>query len=304
MKKKKILIIKMAYDSFQKFYDEQFIKMGCDICTTEKLLAGIGKQSMTNIQMYKYIKEFAKQNNWKQYDNIILFDTVFLIPPIFFAKGKKTQLSLWIWNTIEPVEKRRLSIAKLFSNVFTFDPGDSNKYNIGYAEQFYFRNIENYSHSNNHTIFFVGADKGRADILAQLIDELEDIKPSFFILKDHAKKYDKKLIPFLIDERLDYSKVLSNIKKCDIVLDLVKNGQTGMTVRIIEAIFYDKKIISNNLSLVQSDLFETGNIYILGISKGSIKDFIKKDVIPYSSELKEKYSAEHWFDTIIGGFEK
>lgn len=79
-----------------------------------------------------------KKNNWNQYDSIIVFDAVYLIPAIDYATSSKCKIILWMWNTIEEYNIKRIYLAKEFAEVWTFDKGDALKYGLHFSEQFLF----------------------------------------------------------------------------------------------------------------------------------------------------------------------
>ena len=60
---------------------------------------------------------------------------------------------------------------------------------------------------------------------------------------------------------MDDESVIDHVRKCAAVLDLVKEGQVGITVRTLEDVFYKKKVITNNIAVRNTDLYRFGNIY-------------------------------------------
>lgn len=74
----------------------------------------------------------------------------------------------------------------------------------------------------------------------------------------------------------------------------MQEGQKGMTLRIVEAMFFNKKLITNNDDILCMDFYNSQNIYVLGYDTRSIKGFILGKPAQWSKKFIRKYSFENW----------
>lgn len=171
---------------------------------------------------------------------------------------------------------------------------------------FYFVPSDTVSTITNKTIFFVGADKNRMKTICGLSTELTKIGyvSDFHVLPDSGRRYKPDEQVFLLKDRMDYFQVIDHVKNCSVVLDLVKEGQVGLTVRTLEAAFYGKKVITNNKAAKYYDLYKFGNIYILGDAENyKLENFLMAPFKEYPKEVLSEYTAQRWLDNLSSGKE-
>ena len=68
-------------------------------------------------------------------------------------------------------------------------------------------------------------------------------------------------------------------------------------LRVMEAIFFDRKLITTNASIKDFGFYNPSNILVFEVGKTTARDiidFFKKDFIPYSSNIKDFYSLDKW----------
>lgn len=84
------------------------------------------------------------------------------------------------------------------------------------------------------------------------------------------------------------------------ILDIVKEGQVGITKRPMEAILFNKKLITNNKAIEKYDFYCPENIFILGKdSLNNLKTFIHTPYKTLPKQIVEQYIFENWFDTFF-----
>lgn len=205
----------------------------------------------------------------------------------------KTRVILWHWNTIfESSIQPNDPICK-GCELWSFDPEDCRKYGMHFNTQYYDSlRCEQRHHKIEQDVWFVGADKGRLTQLRQIQQEFEKRKIShkFHITKDGAsdEKYPyKKSIP--------YCRSLKELIKSKAVLDVPKKNQNGLTLRPLEAMFHQKKLITTNAKIKSYDFYCSDNIFVIGEdSWESLADFINS---PFNTSVKsvlQKYDIVEW----------
>lgn len=298
---KNILIIKLNNNEFEQFYNKKIAEFGIDVWDIESLRTHKTKQPIRNmLSSMRCFWDKEIRNSISKYDHIIIFEDQGLVPIISLIKRKKANIILWNWNIMPFKKAKRENMFFRLCQIWTFDKSDARKYGWKFNEQFYFRPENVRKVKNNIPIAFCAcADKNRYTIMKKIYDELEkeNIICDFYCVKDKDKKYEVE-DQFLIDEPLGYEMFLKHVENSDIVVDVVQKGQTGLTVRVLEALFYNKKLITNNKSIINMPFYNS-YIYIYGEeNKISFSEFLKlKDCI-YNEKVKQIYTFEQWIQKL------
>lgn len=252
---------------------------------------------------FKYIFKNLKIDNDK--DNvIILFDHPMWINNLEYIRTKydKIKIVFWYWNTV--IDEKELQFIKSrCDSIFTFDKKDAEKYDLKYSPQFYcFENQNNQIIENKNCktdLYFVGLNKNRLPLLEKIYLECENknIKTKFYVMRDNIyqeSKYFK-----LHKKAISYEEVIKDIKNSKCILDITKEGQTGLTLRVLEALFLRKKLITNNKDLVNYDFYNKNNIFILNENSKIDVEFINSKYEEVDESIIEKYSVDTWISNLI-----
>ncbi|MBV7405695.1 hypothetical protein [Enterobacter sp. ENT03] len=180
--------------------------------------------------------------------------------------------------------------------MYTFDNSDAKLYNIIYKGQYLpcVYSLKSVEQKNN--AYFLGLNKGRQSILMALSDKLSErgITPDITLVKKYnfgIKFYHGKI---------SYLENVNKLLESTYVIDIVSEGQTGLTLRALEATFYHRKLITNNPAIKQYEFYNENNILILNDEFEIPDSFITERYQPVSSDLLKKYTAESYYSDIIG----
>lgn len=212
------------------------------------------------------------------------------------------EVYLFMWNKIDKVHKNH-TIYSEKENIYSTDSGDCEQYRLKFNHIFYPKEYTlPYVEKNRKKLLFLGADKNRGRQIAELKHWLEksglqcDIR---VVSSSKDKNYLEELSDILIPEPVSYEQYIGLVKDCGILLDMVQSGQKALTMRVMEALFLSKKLITNNADIVKYEFYHPDNIFVLpqtweeGLEE-QIKEFADKPFVPYSKELLESYTFEHW----------
>ena len=269
-------------------------------------------------RMGKYKRAFyLRTNNTKQFDFftieeaskiapntdiVILFDgTKNRILSEFAKQIEKVidpqiiRLIFYFWNTIISSEGLQLSPKW---EINTFDKRDAIKYAYRYVGGFYNCLFSENIIDTTSDVFFIGVNKGRFDFIKSLQTILiENNLTTDFIYVDNVKSlYNSQYSKFM-----PYAEILTRCNKSKAILDVVKSNQFGLTLRVYEGIFMNKKIITTNDNILQYKFYNPQNILLLNptTSINVIKEFLNTPIVPYSDQIKQTYSFESWITRII-----
>lgn len=94
-----------------------------------------------------------------------------------------------------------------------------------------------------------------------------------------------------------YKEYLEETVRAEVVVDLVRIGQEeGFSYRIPEALFLNRKIITNRLILRDEPFYSPERIFLIGVDPVSrLKTFLESDLEPLPDEVLRLYDARLWW---------
>lgn len=238
-------------------------------------------------------------------NTIILFDTFAHYATYCYEienyVGKDVRLILYLLNpAFFSEDYKKLSTRW---EIWTFMKEDAIKNGFKYGATFYNPRLAlNCFDKDSETttdcdLLFVGTDKGRKGFLLNLKSQLEKNKVvcDFKIVDNFRSLFSRKY-----SREISYKNLCRLNKRTSAILDVVQDGQTGLTLRIMEGLLFDKKIVTTNAAIrTDKDFKDNPNIYV--ITKDNIKElytFLKKPMVEYPNDLKAKYSFTSWLKRI------
>ena len=238
--------------------------------------------------------------------NIILFDTyahyAHYCEEIELTVSKDCRLILYLLNPAFFSEEYKLLSDRW--EIWTFMEEDAKKYGFRYGATFYnpqLSNIPDNLHSlgakQEDSLLFIGTDKGRKDFLLNLKAKLipRGIKCDFRIVDNFKSLYDKNY-----SREVDYFTLCRLTQKSCALLDVVQKDQSGLTLRFMESLLFDKKVVTTNVYIEKNkDFGNNANIYVLTPNNiNELNTFLSKPTTAYPQKLKDKYSFEKWLERL------
>lgn len=234
----------------------------------------------------------------EKFETVIIHASLLTPKVVRFIANKNPQIRIivWYWNPIvKSVAIKKFE--KRLCEIWTFDEDDSERYSIRHNTQYYFRDIydgnTNKLKHGNLTVFFVGGDKGRLDYLLDIKEKLiqNKIEPDFNITNTSKVKVNS----YVYQPRINYERVIERISASSAILDVVADKQTGLTLRPLEAMYFKKKLITNDKTIVNRDFYKKENIHVLGLDDFSkIKEFISSPYLELSEAIVARYDFDFW----------
>lgn len=205
-------------------------------------------------------------------------------------KNPSIRIIYYYWN---PVSKVDLISEKYLENVelWSFDLDDCLKYNMKFNSTFYFKEIDIPNINHEFDILFLGLNKGRKDFLVDFEKKAKDMNIStyFHIIPDDNEDNKDGL------KRVAYEEYLKLIAKSKAILDIVPKGQAGLTVRSMESIFLNKKLITSDITIIHQDFYKKENIFIIGHDDyNCLKNFINTPYVLISEKIIDQYDLNGW----------
>ncbi|KLT71060.1 hypothetical protein AB674_04580 [Flavobacterium sp. ABG] len=239
-------------------------------------------------------------DDWKKeldkVDTIIVFAT-HRIDHIQYIKkhNLNIRLILWYWNpAIKMVNP--MKVPKELCEMWSYDPVDCKEYGLKFNSTFYFKNVEIKEVFKDIDLLFLGIDKGRKKILFELNNVMieNSVKTFFHVVPDKKDSKTDYIKP------ISYKEYLCLISRSKCILDLVPDGNNGMTLRPMEALFFKRKLVTNFIAIKNEPFYDPENIFILGIDDFStIKQFIDSEYKEIDDKVVKEYEFKNWLSNFL-----
>lgn len=261
-----------------------------------------------------YINKFAKMDDG--YDCIFVIRGEALSTELLRILKNNNPEAVFImyqWDSARN-NKNALLIENEFDRIYTFDIEDAKDYGWIYRPLFFLENKELIKTNKDIDFAFIGTlYYKRALLFKRICDYCRNNNLSLFhylycpklvyyihkyIMHDSrysiVKRDEVEFIP------LKNEFLIEQYKKTKILVDYTADDQTGLTMRTIESIGYDCKIITNNKKIMETNLYEYGNVFVYDIEDFDIpKEFIDKEYSPLPEDLYNYYSLTGWINSIF-----
>lgn len=236
----------------------------------------------------------------KWMDTLIIFDPNITMHYLrwIMRNSNAGRFIFYYWNTylkgrIDPDE-----VKKLGYEVWTFDLADSNKYHMKYNPQMYFPSwyeAANKEQKQHYDIVFVGRDKsGRMRQIEKLavLFKKQNINYYFYFV---SRKWYQRFNSSHYSKFLDYREMINEELKGKAILDCPMEGQSGLTLRIYDALCNERKVVTNNAEIKRYGFYSKANVFVLGEDdEDDLAGFIQSSFLPIDQAVLREYSIEGW----------
>ena len=80
-------------------------------------------------------------------------------------------------------------------------------------------------------------------------------------------------------------------------MEINKDNQSGFTLRALESLFYQTKLITNNFGIKESDIYNKSNVFIVDVDNiNDLSLFVKSDYDHSTDSIKKNYDLDRWFN--------
>ena len=183
-----------------------------------------------------------------------------------------------------------------FSRIFSFDPQDCGRHGFIFHPFIYSSSGWEPSREPSTDAFFVGVSKGRAAKIAEVYSRLvaQGACAEFFVARMECFAPRRKGIHY--GQWLSYDQNLEKIRDANCIVEIMDGRQEGITLRTMEAICFNKKLLTNNQAMKDSEYYKTGFIQVFEDPSDIDVDFVKKREpvdYRYGGEFSPVHLLEH-----------
>ncbi|UQQ99767.1 hypothetical protein LQ057_10245 [Enterococcus gallinarum] len=267
-----------------------------------------------------YLKRIITSTNKNHYDKIFVLNGK-IVNQKFLKKMKEIfSESEFIYYTYDSLKLYPNSLKNLeyYDRKYTFDYRDAdeiegltllplfyNKKIIDKAQKINDLDIDLLSvctaHPNRYKLIkeiFPKLKSKKIKIFSYLyLNKLQFIYNKFFI-KDFKNSKCSEFHFSPLSEEKNYDLLLST----KAVFDVEHSGQTGLTMRTIETVGFNKKLITTNKSISKYNFYNSNNIFILeeNVSLSKLVEFINSPISNIPLEIYDQYEITKFVETLVG----
>lgn len=326
IKGKKILFFSPAFFGYENLIVKKMQELGAYVdfydvrsvtSATDRALLKISPKIFTT-KSKKYYERIIDKNRDKDYDYILIVKCD-MTPVSILTKFKEVypnaKLCLYLWDSvanIPGVEKK----FKYFDTCYSFDPEDCAKYRslkfrpLFYADQF---KKEQRIDGFKYDISFLGTiHSDRYKVIRQVQDIAKQegfacdwflylqSKFIYYFYKVTKKEFRDTQISDFDFEKKSSKEIAAEEDVSRTILDIQHPKQHGLTMRTIEMVGMNKKLITTNATIKNYDFYNKNNICVIDRNNVQIdKEFINKAYEPIDKDIYDRYSLENWIKTVL-----
>lgn len=260
------------------------------------------KKNIKTIYFGKKIIGNLKKNKEVQ-DVILVIKGDFIDPKSVIELKKYGKKTIAYFNDNTRRCPKIIQVIPHFDHVFSFEKEDCEKYNLKFATNWIYNRskIDTTTHNEfKYQVFNIVSKDKRLPILSRIATDLKSKKISYkFLVYD--KKHDgrKSNIEF-ITNHISLSEVKEYTNNSQVLLDINRKNQYGLTFRVFESLGLEKKLITTNTDIANYDFYNPNNILIIDENNPNIPiSFFKTKYESIPENILSKYTLEGWIKTVI-----
>jgi len=248
----------------------------------------------------------------RHFDRIVLINGVaqrFLWDPVF--EGMDSYFFLWDPARCPNYAPSRAAIEGLKTRhkVYSFQKEDCGELGLLFNSTMYAPPPPGLLPENPEIdcdVLFLGVPKDRLPMLRRLHKQLQamEVRACFRIGLTGREPED--VVPEKKDgweitrTWMSYPDYLRRVGQSRAILDIYQAIQTGFSLRVMEHIFFGKKLVTNNAVIQWAGFYHPNNIFLLhkeGID--TLKDWLDLPFVPIKEEIREYYRFDNWVERFV-----
>ncbi|WP_396150207.1 hypothetical protein [Flavobacterium sp.] len=260
-----------------------------------------------NPKLKKRQEYILQQLKDKGFQNQILVINPELIDLEYHLEIKKNtdKYIAYLYDSVSRCPIKHL-LEGVFDEIFSFDKGDISTYGFSPITNYIYFDSPVIEKDIKQNFIYIGSIDNRLKYLNDFGENLKKQQQSFMFYAIGKKAFVNQLKQLFLGKnkniifkkkRFTQTETLNIYAESEIIVDLVRDNQLGLSFRIFEALGLQKNLITNNKSITTYDIYNSGKIiYFDNFFKPNKLSFNKEN---YSYDIVNKYSIENFIKNIF-----
>lgn len=323
---KKILFFSPAFFGYENKIAKKMEDMGANVdmydvrsvtSAKERALLKISPKIFA-AKTLGYYENIIQENKNKDYDYILIVKCD-MTPERVLIRFREVypnaKLCLYLWDSINNIPNI-LNKFQYFDTLHSFDPEDCKKYQelkfrpLFFADEFCKEvSVKRYKYD----VSFIGTIHSDRYAVIKAVRKIITNKKLnsywfcylqskfiYYFYKVLKREFaDAKITDFEFEKK-NSTEIVSIVDQSKIILDIQHPKQTGLTMRTIEMLGMNKKLITTNVNIKNYDFYNPNNISIIDRKHVMIDDrFLKTTYEPLREEIYMKYTLRSWILEVL-----
>jgi len=292
LEKKNYEVKHINFHSFRYKYPSFFHKV------FNFFIKNLGIANLKKIHYNQIILDEIK--NIASIDTSIYIKADFLSNETIKAVNKKSRQSVLVISDSINRYPQTKNILSLFSKVFSFEKKDCEKYNLRFKTNFIYKIINNAPKEFKYKVFNISSFDKRFPVIKKIAEALYHMKIKSKIIIFTSKENQEPYIEFS-KKTLSIEENNQLLEESEIMLDVSRNGQEGLSFRVFESLGLKKKLITTNKDIVNYDFYNPQNIYVIE-NVDDIKipaAFFETSYIDIPAQILNQYLIDNWVNELV-----
>jgi len=241
-----------------------------------------------------------KLNDIKSIDTTIYIKADFLSKQTIEAINAKSKKSvLIISDSINRYPKTK-NILSLFDKVFSFEKKDCKKYNLSFKTNFIYKTADAVQTKFKYKVFNISSYDNRFPIIKKIAETLYTMNVKSKIIIFSKKENTEPYLEFS-KSPLTITEINNYLEESEIMLDVSRSRQQGLSFRVFESLGLRKKLITTNKDIVNYDFYNPENIFVIDdIENITIPQaFLETPYREVSKNILHQYLIENWVEDLV-----
>lgn len=312
----KITVLSLDLYGFNEFIAKELQKKEIDVTYINSAEFKYNYKNFTERSKNFLSKTFFKRNlkKLKQTEFVLnkisndIQDVTLVIDPAHFnhtilkeIRKKSKKLIAYNYDSMVqlPLPSDKITY---FDEIYSFDKNDCEKYQFKFITNFIYIPKEEIKPNFDLKVFTIQSkSQDRMHTINKIANELDRLSIKnyeFHIYGKPSNNANKNIIFF--NERISFDFFKNKMKNAEILLDLVRKGQNGLSFRIFEAMALQKKLITTNKNITRYNFYNPNNILVIDTDDISIPaSFLNSKYEPLNEQIYQKYTLENWIQTVF-----
>lgn len=212
-------------------------------------------------------------------------------------KSKKSVLI--ISDSINRYPKTK-KILHLFDRVFSFEKKDCEKYNLIFKPNFIYKKVVKSTSPFLYKVFNISSYDHRFPIIKKIGEALYSMNEKSKIIIFSSKENKEPYLEFT-KKALPISEIYNYLEQSEIMLDVNRDKQNGLSFRVFESLGFKKKLITTNKDIVNYDFYNPNNIFVIDdVENIKIpKSFFNYPYEEVPDNILQKYYIDNWVCELV-----
>lgn len=248
-------------------------------------------------------QEFIEEKIKEKMESPSRRDAILVVRPDKFSrnhleylKSQTDHFKTYLFDAVSSIPQQLENI-ELFDEVYSYEKEDVEKYKFNFVTNFipFDTKIE----KKGRGLFNISSYDERFPAILKVAASLKNHGYPYKIVVRKEKSITSDLVEFS-SEYWPLEKAGKHIEASEILLDIQKKDQHGLSFRVFEALGLGKKLITTNSTVKEYDFYRSENILIIDKKNPVIpSEFLEQASVEISEEIKAGYRREAWLKTVF-----